>query len=299
MYKYQAFGLNIHSEIELPSLQVSEDANSDIEIIRGEVNKSGLSSPDVVKPFSQLAKNELWLHIPDIAWFYVTNGNHIVVEPEKESDPQSVRLFLMGTCMGAIMHQRNRLVMHANAIRVKDSCIIFMGASGNGKSTLAAAFQQRGYEILADDLAVIDDDLNVYPSYPQIKLWHDTTKKLDIDHSKLKRIRLQVEKYAYPVTEGFCTQSLPIKAGYILNNHNQNEFLFEPLQGVEKFNPLRFNTYRIQHLEGLGLKNSHLKHTAKLANTISLTRITRPNHTFELDKLVELIEEDLKKQGLL
>ncbi len=299
MYRYKAFGLNINSDIELPSLLETDQPTIDIEIIRGEVNKNGLSTPDVIKPFSQLAKNKLWLHIPEIAWFYITDGNRIIVEPESGADMQSVRLFLLGTCMGAVMHQRNRLVIHANAIRFGDGCVIFMGNSGNGKSTLAARFHQLGYEVLTDDLAVIDDDLNVLPGYPQMKLWQDTADKLGIDTNKLKRIRLQIEKYAYPITDSFCKEPLPVKAGYVLRTHNQEEFIFEPLNGVKKFNPLKFNTYRVQHLEGLGLKSTHLKQCAKLADNINLTRITRPIQGFHLDELIEKIEADLKQQDVL
>ena len=144
---------------------------------------------------------------------------------------------------------------------------------------------------------MIDEQCMVQPSYPQIKLWHDTANKLDIDISELKRIRLQVDKYAYPIKQGFCATPLPIKAIYILNNHNQEEFLFEPIVGTDKFNPLRDNTYRINHLEGLGLKKQHFKLSTHLANKIELTRITRPNGCFELDKLVDLIETDLNKTG--
>ena len=295
MLMYTAFGLSINSEIELPPLLNSDTQQADIQIIIGKVNKNGLDTPAKKGLFSQLAANELWLHVPNIAWFYVTDGNKIVVESEANADAQSIRLYLLGSCLGAIMHQRNRLVIHGNAIRVGDGCIVFAGNSGNGKSTLAAAFHQRGYDILADDLAVIDEQWNVQPSYPQIKLWHDTAKKLDIDIKGLKRIRFQVDKYAYPIKKGFYNKPLPIKAIYLLNNHNQDEFLFEPIKGVDKFNPLRNNTYRINYLDGLGLKKQHFKLSSQLANKIDVTRITRPNDGFQLDKLVDLIEADLAK----
>jgi len=298
MSTYTAFGLSIHSDMQLPALLRSNNKKIDIQIIRGKVNKKGLDAPEQTRLFSQLAVNELWLHVPNIAWFYVSNGNKIIVEAENGSDEQSIILYILGTCMGAIMHQRNRLVIHGNAIRVGEGCVVFAGQSGNGKSTLAAAFHQRGYSILADDLAVIDEQGKVQPSYPQIKLWHDTAKKLEIEISRLKRIRLQIDKYAYPIKDGFCTIPLPIKAIYILNNHNQDEFLFEPIKGIAKFNPLKNNTYRINHLDGLGLKKQHFKRCSQLANQIQLTRITRPNDSFELNTLVELIEADLTKKEL-
>jgi hypothetical protein len=295
MPTYRAFNLTIASEITLPELPYSDATTPDIAILKGDVSRAGLADPQVVRPYSQIAPNELWLHIPHVAWFHVSDGNQIIVEPEADTDEQTIRLYLLGSCMGAILHQRNQLVIHGNAIRIGDECVIFAGHSGAGKSTLAAAFYRRGYEVLADDLAVVDDDYRVVPAYPRMKLWSDSAKQLEIDIDDLKQIRSQIEKYSYPMAEGFCNTPLPVRAIYLLNSHNQPDFQFEAITGFEKFNPLKNNTYRIGYLKGLGLNATHLKRCSGLANRISLTRITRPNDGFQLDELVERIESDLKR----
>ena len=295
MSTYTAFGLTFDSNIKLPPLLTSEVQIADVRIINGIVNKTGLDTPMIIRPYSQIAPNELWLHVPDIAWFYVTNGNNIVVEPMAGADMQSVRLFLLGSCMGAIMYQRNRLVIHGNAIRFGDECIIFAGISGAGKSSLAAAFVKRGYEVLADDLSVIDEYFQVQPSYPQIKLWHDAVQKLSIDVSGLKRIRLEVDKYAYPINESFYSTPLPVKALYVINSHNQDEFVFEAVTGAAKFIPLKTHSYRGGYLEGFGLNAEHLELVSQLANKIDVTNIIRPKNGFKLNELVDLIEADITK----
>ena len=297
MPSYKAFGLTFNSDIDLPPLlEIDTQQSVDVRVKLGAVSKTGLDVPVSIKPYSQTAKNELWLHVPDIAWFYVTNGNEIIVEPEAGADFQSIRLFLLGSCVGAIMYQRNRLVIHGNAIRFGDGCVIFAGVSGHGKSTLAAAFHQRGYDVLSDDLSVIDEHVHVQPSYPQLKIWHDTAKKLDIDITGLKRIRLQVDKYAYPLKNNFHNTPLPVKAVYILNTHNKDHFNFDAIEGIDKFYPLKNHSYRSTYIEGLGLKAEHLKLCAKVANKITITAITRPKSGFKIDKLVELIEADIKRQ---
>lgn len=293
MLTYYAFGLNFESDIELSPFTVADAKTSDVRIIKGAVSEAGIEAAIVNKPFMQSSPNKLWLHIPNIARFYVADGNTIVVEPMKGADMQSVKLFLLGSCMGAIMYQRNRLVIHGNAIRFGDECVIFAGASGVGKSTLAAAFVKRGYRILADDLSVIDEYGCVQPSYPQLKLWSDTAKKLEIDTSNLEQIRLQVEKYAYPLKKEFYTKPLPVKALYILNHHNQENFIVEPLVGIKKFEPLKTHSYRGGYLEGLGLNAKHLTLCASVANKIDISRMTRPRVGFKLDELIELIETDV------
>lgn len=295
---YTAFGITIRSAIKLPPLQsvtLLDGDSSDVSIELGRVDKSELAGSKKNGFYTESAPDQLRFYVPDIAWFHVSNGNRVVIEPDKSGDEDGVRLYLLGTCLGVIMHQRNHLVIHGNAVRFGDHCVIFAGKSGNGKSTLAAAFHQRGRQLLADDLAVIDAHGRVQPSYPQIKLWHDTAEKLNIDVSKLKRIREEIDKYAYPLPDLFCSTPLPVKAIYILNHHNQDDFIFDSIKGINKFNPLKNNTYRIGHLDGLGLKAQHLKLCSQLANQIDVTRITRPNAKFQLDQLVKLIEADLTK----
>jgi hypothetical protein len=299
MIQYFAFGLNIQSDIDLPPLLEVDFESSDVVVTAGSVSPNGLKNPSIVKPFSQLADGEVWLHVPDVARFYISGGQNIVVEPEAGADSQTVLLFLLGSCMGALLHQRNQLVIHGNAIRFGDHCVIFAGGSGNGKSTLAAAFHRRGHEVLADDLAVIDEQLRVQPGYPQMKLWRDSAEKLGIDVAGLTKIRYQLEKYAYPIKQGFCESPLPVKMLYVLNTHHRDELLFEPINGVDKFTPLKFNTYREGYLEGLGLKGIHLQRCAQLAHTIDICRITRPEQGFQLEYLLDRIEEQLSEKSLI
>jgi len=298
-FQYYAFGLNIGSELELPPLMPAENiTKADVTIMCNDVSTTGLGHAEKSTPFFQCAKDQLWLHVPNIARFLVVDGNSITVGPEKDSDAQSIRLFLLGSCLGAILHQRGMLVLHGNAIRFGDHCVVFAGASGQGKSTLAAAFHQRGHEILTDDVCAVDGQGNVLPGYPQMKLWHDTLTKLDIERSGLSKIRLQVEKFARPLNDGFARTPLPVRAIYILNSHNRDEFLFEPLKGMEKFQPLKHQTYRKGYLDGMALNARHLQLCGKIAGNVHMARITRPNHGFQLDALVQHILDDLEKNGL-
>ncbi len=293
---YRAFGLNILSEIKLPPLLKTKANNPDITIKLKGVDKQGLAAPELIKPGGQTAPNEFWFHVPGIARFYITNGDSVHVDPEKGASEQSIRLYLLGTCIGALMHQRKRLVIHGNAVRIGNESVIFAGVSGNGKSTLAAALYQRGYQLLTDDLAVLDENCCVQPAYPQIKIWQDTADKLGIDTSQLQRIRLQIKKYAYPLeSHQFCNAALPVKSIYILSTHNRETVDISPIVGMNKFVPLKNQTYRGGHLEGLGLKPQHLKHCAQLANRASVTKITRPKKACDIHQFVSLIEKELGK----
>jgi len=298
LFHYHAFGLNISSELELPPLMPAKDVvNADVTIRRCEVAESGLESPEKSTPFFQCAKDALWLYVPEIARFLVVDGCTISVDAIA-ADEQSIRLFLLGSCLGAILHQRGLLVLHANAIRFGDHCVVFASASGQGKSTLAAAFHKLGHEILTDDVCAINENGCVSPGYPQLKLWNDTLARLEIDKTDLNKIRLQVEKFAYPIKSSFKQEPLPVKAVYILGSNNRDEFEFEEVKGMKKFQPLKNQTYRKGYLDGMELNAGHLKLCGNIAGKVHLVRISRPNQGFKLKQLVEHIQTDLEKYGL-
>ncbi|MCI5133440.1 MAG: hypothetical protein D3904_18480, partial [Candidatus Electrothrix sp. EH2] len=210
----------------------------------------------------------------------------------------SMRLYLLGSCLGALLHQRGLLVMHGAAVRFNECCVLFAGPSGNGKSTLAAAFCKRGFQVLSDDVCAVDEQLRVVPGYPQIKLWRDAAARLDMDTDSMRQIRLQIEKYAFNAEELFCTETLPLAAAYFLSAHNLKIFEFKNLTGMQTFLPLRNNTYRISYLKGMGLESGHLARIGALSRQVGVTRITRPNSEFRLEELVDRILDDLAEKGI-
>ncbi|MGG6230907.1 hypothetical protein [Tenacibaculum sp. SDUM215027] len=62
-------------------------------------------------------------------------------------------------------------VFHASAVSKNNNSILFLGDSGNGKSTSLALLQANGFTCLADDFVPIDNSLNVhsFPSAISIK----------------------------------------------------------------------------------------------------------------------------------
>lgn len=206
--------------------------------------------------------------------------------------------FLLGSCMGALLMQRGLFLLHANAIKIGEHCVSFSGPSGVGKSTLAAAFLQCGYAILADDVCAINQNSEVLPSFPQVKLWSDSSRKMNIDTESLRKIRPNIEKFAVPVGEQFYQYPLPLKVLYLLHTHNKDNIELINLNGSQKFNPLKYNTYRIRYLKGLGKTRTHFTQCGVIASRIDIAHVFRPSHGFQLNELMKVIEDDLHRRGL-
>ena len=295
---YQVFGLRLESEVALPRLAPGsvEASQFDVSIRLAPIASQGLPSPITIYPRLQLAPNAAWLSVDGVGRFLVMNGNLILIDPANHADMQTVCLYVLGSCLGAIMHQRKRLILHGNAIKVGKEAIIFVGPSGVGKSTAAAGFYKRGYSILADDLSVIDNSNNVLPSYPQIKLWADAIDRLSYDRSRFERIRSQVDKFEMPIKEQFHKEPVRVNTVYVLHKDARSDFLFEEVTGMRKVIPLRNETYRKIYIRGMGLSTAHAENCIRLAQGARVVHVVRPESGFELEALIDRTLEDLTKQ---
>lgn len=298
MHNYQAFQLSILSELAFPELLAMESVNPDVTIRFGLVSPWGVDAPLNKGVTFQAKEGMFWLNVPNVARFLVTDGKLITIDPVANSDEDSIRVFLLGSCLGALLMQRGLFLLHGNAIQINQHAISFVGLSGSGKSTLSAIFLKRGYSILADDVCAINAQNEVLPSFPQIKLWADAAHQLLIETGTFRKIRPNIEKYAVPIHANFYHKPLLLKGVYILKAHNKEEINIEPLNGVEKFQLLQSQAYRRAYVSGLSLERRHKLTCGQLASRINLARLTRPNSGYCFDVLADHLESDFARQEL-
>ena len=240
-YTYKAFGLTIQSEFQIPEFLTSK-GTADIEIVLEKV-------PESLKKITkqgvkyQASKNEFLLTVDNIAKYYVSNGNKITIELLKEEADQEVRLFLLGSAFGALFVQRGLLPVHGSSINFGNKATIFTGLSGVWKSSIAAHFVNKGVQALADDISVINDELQVVPGFPSLKIWNDVLVSLRVKKESLNQIRPNMSKFQLPISDNYCEQALPLQNIVLLNTKNSPGFEIEELTGIKKFNAIKNNNY--------------------------------------------------------
>lgn len=295
-YTYKAFGLTIQSEIELPELSLFI-GKADVNISLGTTPKT-LENPLFIGVRFLTKHNEFLLKVDQIANYYVTEGNQITIELMPDVDFADVRLFLLGSAFGALIHQRGLLPFHGSSVNINNSGVIFSGHSGAGKSTIAAALNKKGYPILSDDVSVISLMNNEIPfivsGYPQMKLWADSIAKLGDEPSQYGIIRKQVEKYIIPIDKSFHEELLPLKNIFIIVPSNLGELKVESLKGVEKFNLLKYHTYRFNFIAGQEMQTNHFRYLTTISKHVNVFRLTRPSKKFLFDEMINLILESVR-----
>lgn len=94
----------------------------------------------------------------------------------------AVRHHLLDQVLPRLLNARGLLMVHGSAVLTPRGAIVFVGESGRGKSTLAAAFHRSGHTLLTDDCMHLSLEptggVSCTPTYPSLRLWPDSADAL-------------------------------------------------------------------------------------------------------------------------
>lgn len=296
--RYSLFGLRIGSDLELPELFQS-DGPADVRIEEGRVPTGGQFGPG-----AHPVEGGALLVVDKTARYFVADGSRIVVQPEEGASSRNVRLFLLGSAFGLLLHQRGLLPLHANAVEIDGRAVAFAGGPGAGKSTLAAWFSDRGFALIADDVAVIDFEGKtpiIQPGLPRLRLWERVIEATGRDPSDYP---LSVEgDAAYDKRDVLLTRakvaSEPRRLGAIVELSRTGP-LIEPLRGAAAAEAVMSHTYRGEYVKALQTVREHWLMSMKLVGAVPVYRacvdfdLTRLDRSYE--PLLEEVRELLARQ---
>jgi len=297
LFSYTAYGLGIHSFLPLPEL-IAEEQKADVVFRLGTVNGSSLHTVDEMRRFKADSNETCYFMV----WVVSSRGEgkKLLLTRGPTPDERVVRLCLLGAALALILHQRQRLVLHASAVAAGDRAVVFVGGQGWGKSTLAAALHLRGHKMLADDVTAIQMDCDfpkVLPGFPQCKLWPDAVSALGASPENFPLLHPDFSKRAFRVTSGFPRGPLPLKHIYVLATGERLEI--ESLLPQEALLELIRHSYAARFgnhlLQATGMA-THFKHCARLAQNTSVFRFRRPASLSVLDEHVSMLINDMSRK---
>ena len=293
---YKAFGLTINSAIPLPELIPINERLEYEEVIISYGDLTALRNTYLKENrYFYVTKDLCSFHIPGVAIFSISKGEEIIVSPYENANSDQIRLYVLGTCMGAILMQRKILPLHGSAILIDGKAYAIVGHSGAGKSTLASAFIQKGALLLSDDVIPIifteDNNPVIIPAYPQQKLWVESLNGFAIDHSNLRPIFNRENKYTIPVTNQFHDKPIAL-SGIIelVKEVEKEEISLTMIDKMKRFPLLYEHTYRNFFLNGMNQVEWHFSESAKVASKVPIYRVERPTSYFSAYELVDLIK---------
>lgn len=274
MPDYACVDFVLRSEIPLPELiEIGAEPGRDVvEIRRGAVAATGEG------PMERDGDTAV-LSLPGVARFRVEGGRSITVDIDPGCSDRNLRLFLLGSALGILVHQRGLFPLHANAVVIGGVAVAFTGHSGAGKSTLAAWFSAAGHTVLTDDVCIIGLDSAgrpiVYPGLPRVKLWADAAKLHGHDVGGLERIHDDMDKYQLGLPSDPDQAPVPLAAVIRLGREGAQRGGLQRLRGRAAVQLLMTETYRSQLVSVLGRQEAHFGHCVSVAAKVAVLEWTR------------------------
>lgn len=293
MFSYLAYGLGVHSALPLPEF-VCAEAGCDV-TIQLDTQAPFFPSPLPPERYLTVTQEEAILSLAQVGTFRVCHGKEIWVTPAAEADEALLRLYITGTLMALLLYQRGLLPLHASAVEIQGEAVAFLGESGWGKSSLAAALHQRGHRILTDDVTAVDIKTippQVYPAFPQLKLHPKTAASLGYDREPLLMLHPLEEKRGFRFAHHFSATLSPLQAIYLLDEGPRQHI--DPVDKQMAIVELIRHSYPTRLLQQGS--SAHFLHSVALVQQVPIYRLVRQQTLAALPALAQMIETHTLEQ---
>jgi hypothetical protein len=289
--EYWAYGLRIHSDLEcpeLPSLSV-KTKNPDVMILLLPPDADALKTLE--NGDYEVQPGVFRLAVPGVGLYRVEEGRRIFITPLPGVPAESLRLFLLGSSMGALLYQRGLFPLHGSAVETPWGAMVFVGTQGAGKSTLAAEFHRKGYRLLSDDVCAVTatpEGLQVLPALAKFRLCADAYERLGSPQGA----RFDIDKFVVPMGEGYCPHPVPLKAIHVLADHNGTTPGFTEFRGFDRVQCLLWNLYRPHFLKGQVTQGALMQMAGLIAQKTTIAVVTRRRDPEVIEELVGFLESE-------
>jgi hypothetical protein len=293
-------GWRVRSELHLPELTPwsGDDRSPDIAIRRGAV-PDRLHDLVYDAHFLQIDRGgTCLLSIKNVASYLVKSpGNEVIFSPRPGASETEIRVFLLGSVVGFLCHQRALFPLHASCVAIGGKAAALCGPTGAGKSTAAVQLALRGHQLVADDICAIDAHATggprVLPAFPRLKLSSAALAAAKISHKGLEQDQLgKQNNYHYIPTDDFSITPLPLGGIFLLRTAQRDkpEENVQLLGSVEKIAALSTEVFRPQAGSALGRTQSLLMAQVAIAESTPIWRLVRRFDLSNMDRWLGQIE---------
>jgi hypothetical protein len=288
---WSLFGLTVRSHLPLPfaAMRGGDGSEPDVSVRFGTLSASS-------GRMEACGPDALQFEAPGAGRFRISAGRDIVVDPAPGASERNLRIYLLGSAFGALLHQRGLLPLHANAIVVDGQAIAFMGPSGSGKSTLAVWFQDRGHVTLADDVCAVamhEGTPHVLPGVPRVRLWKDALERSGREPGLFEPSFDGRDKFDVPSPHAAAVRT-PLAAVYLLEEGDV-DLSIERLSPGKAIEALIANTYRGRCVQLLGAGARHFSACVALGQTIPVHCVKRRKDLASFEHTAQCLESHARE----
>jgi hypothetical protein len=193
------------------------------------------------------------------------------------------------------------LVLHSSAVAHRGRALAFLGVTGAGKSSLAAAHVQRGAQVLADDYLLLQEQDGGYlatAAYPGLRLWGDSADHFGGDAAALGRVAHYTDKRRLPVDQA-APEPLPLGAIVVLGRRPEPEApvcRIGRIGGSDAYMVVYQQVFRMERA-GQRRQRAEMERIADLVETVPVLLVEHRRDYGVLDEVLSVIDEALVEVG--
>ncbi len=231
---------------------------------------------------------------PVVGQFTLCNGSTVSFQPDVSGGLSSLwELYLTGAILSLLLYQRGLLVLHGSVVRIGNKTVAFVGHSGAGKSSAAAACCRQGHALLADDIVALSlsgQDVFVQSGFPRLKVHIDTAEALDIPVQSLVSVHPEIDdELVLPLHDQFCPEAQPLAAVYLLGEGEREEM--KPLSPAAALVELLQHAMPSRYGQNGGA--GQFEQLSTLVRQVPVFHLLRPGNLEQLNRFPQLVENHL------
>jgi hypothetical protein len=300
--RYAIAGQAIESELPLPELPLCPEQRPGrvLRIRQGGV----LPSPTRVIDEKRLDDGRLWLavfgatkglifHFPELAQFAVSPDGLCVdyfIEPGVPEE--SLRHLLLDQVLPYLAASWGGQVFHASAVEISGAAVGFLGDSGRGKSTLAAAFARRGFRVVTDDCLSVSEargEYQVRPWSSDIRLWPESIQAVWGAPVGSKAVAHYTRKQRIATPPPSAELPLPLERLYFLQPPSDDTAIrIVPMPPREACIELTRQAFLLDPSDPIQVRNL-FEDVGSMAESCSIHRLSYPRDANLLPAVVEAV----------
>jgi len=200
------------------------------------------------------------------------DGSGVAIDARPPAGDADVDDLLVRVVLTLIGQLRGRPLLHGSAVSFGERAVGFVGATGAGKSTLAAFSADRGAQLLADDsllLGIVGEAVHVSPTAERIRVRDTARLGLLADGAEIRTNG----KLAIP--KRTADRPAPLTHLYVLTGAG-DELKFDRLRPRDATVHLAQHLFRIDPSSATMLR-SELDFLESVAQRVPVTRLTYPH----------------------
>ena len=283
-YSYRAFGLTVGSDMELSGfVPTPAPGTPDVRVTQG------TPSSDFNGDSYARARAEGVLRAS------LAEGREVIVEVNPEADPLYVSAVVTGELFSVVLRQRGMLVLHGSGVSKDGHAVGFIGDSGWGKSTLAASLVERGWELLTDDLLVVDGLRPggipmAVPTHPSMRLSTEAIDRVNASDQAHGQAHALTTKVRIDQSGAFSDRPAPLRQLFVLDPRPSDRHQATPLSAREAVDEFVRHTRGRRLLTAPSALTTHLGQCAALARCVPTASLRRQFGLDHMDALCDVVE---------